>query len=192
LAVILSYVSEHPNPNYRLEQYSMTPGIAAEILWLAKGDVRGKVVYDLGCGTGRFAIGAALLGAREVWGVDIDPDALAAAAENAKLIQTKSGRPISQICRWVRQDVRDVRATCDTVVQFPPFGNDRPFFAKALEIARRVYSVHKATPPTQQALERIAADRGARITQYRRFRYYLPWQERGVLGYSIFLVIAKR
>jgi len=42
-------------------------------------------VLDLGTGSGILAIAASKLGAREVWAVDIDPDACAIAADNARL-----------------------------------------------------------------------------------------------------------
>lgn len=52
-------------------------------LYLAKagGDAR---VLDVGCGSGILSIGAALLGASEVTGVEIDPDAVAVAEENVE------------------------------------------------------------------------------------------------------------
>jgi putative methylase len=192
LAVALSRLKEHPDPKYFLEQYSITPGIAAEILWLARQDVKGKVVYDLGTGTGRFAIGAALVGARSVFGVDIDPVALEVARENASFIEMRSGVPVSKICKWVCKDIKELRASCDTVVQFPPFENDMIFFRKALEMARNVYSVHKATITTQQSVEKIVLEQAARISLYRRFRYYLPWRERSTIGYHVFLVVARK
>ena len=63
-------------PKPELEQYSTPVDIVAEMIKLAnaQGDLSGNVV-DLGCGTGRLAIGAALLGA-EVTGYEIDDDAL--------------------------------------------------------------------------------------------------------------------
>lgn len=47
------------------------------------GDVEGRTVLDLGCGTGMLGIAAGMLGAGIVVGHDIDPRALAIAAENA-------------------------------------------------------------------------------------------------------------
>ncbi len=43
----------------------------------------GCSVLDVGCGSGALAIGAALLGSGKVTAIDIDPEALAAAADNA-------------------------------------------------------------------------------------------------------------
>jgi len=51
--------------------------------WLAGHDPRGLRVLDYGCGSGILAIGAALLGAREVVAVDIDPAAVQATQANA-------------------------------------------------------------------------------------------------------------
>ena len=52
-------------------------------------------VLDVGTGSGILAIGAALLGATDVLGIDIDPKAASIAAENAELngvsIRTKAG-----------------------------------------------------------------------------------------------------
>ena len=45
--------------------------------------VKGKVVADIGCGSGIVAIAASMAGAREVWACDIDDDALRAAQVNA-------------------------------------------------------------------------------------------------------------
>lgn len=46
--------------------------------------VKGKVVADIGCGSGVVAIAASMAGAREVWACDIDDDALHAAQVNAQ------------------------------------------------------------------------------------------------------------
>ncbi|MBI2319710.1 MAG: 50S ribosomal protein L11 methyltransferase [Betaproteobacteria bacterium] len=51
--------------------------------WLERNVRRGDVVLDYGCGSGILAIAAMKLGAAKATGVDIDPPALAAAAQNA-------------------------------------------------------------------------------------------------------------
>ena len=49
----------------------------------ANNDIIGKTVLDLGCGTGRLALGASYLGAENVVGVDIDRLAIKTAVENS-------------------------------------------------------------------------------------------------------------
>jgi ribosomal protein L11 methyltransferase len=51
--------------------------------WLAHGVRPGMRVLDYGCGSGVLAIAAALLGAGEVVGTDIDPQAIGASRANA-------------------------------------------------------------------------------------------------------------
>jgi putative methylase len=192
LGVILSNLKEHPSPKYFLEQYSITPGIAASILFLAKKDIKNKIVFDLGCGTGRFAIGAALLGAKEVYGIDIDQHALDVALMNAKIVENDTGVPVTKICRWMRSDVESISLSCDTVIQFPPFGNDKLFFKKALEIGKNVYSLHRATEKTRAEVEKICKNANAKIIKTKEFPYYIPWEEGGKIGRKILLVVAKK
>lgn len=52
--------------------------------WLDGLDLRDKVVIDYGCGSGILAVAALLLGAREAWCVDLDPQALTATRDNAE------------------------------------------------------------------------------------------------------------
>lgn len=52
--------------------------------WLAATLKGGETVLDYGCGSGILAIAAARLGARDVAGVDIDPQAVRAARDNAE------------------------------------------------------------------------------------------------------------
>lgn len=52
--------------------------------WLAQGVTAGMSVLDYGCGSGILAIAAARLGAAGVVGVDIDPQAVIAARDNAQ------------------------------------------------------------------------------------------------------------
>jgi ribosomal protein L11 methyltransferase len=52
---------------------------------LSSLDVRDRLAFDLGTGSGVLAMAAALKGAREVVAVDVDPDAIDAARESAAL-----------------------------------------------------------------------------------------------------------
>ena len=52
--------------------------------WLERNVAPGVTLLDYGCGSGILAIAAAKLGAQEVLGVDIDPQAVIAAEHNAE------------------------------------------------------------------------------------------------------------
>jgi ribosomal protein L11 methyltransferase len=59
------------------------PTTALCLEWLEGLDLAGKSLLDYGCGSGVLAIAALKLGAAQVLGVDHDPQALAASADNA-------------------------------------------------------------------------------------------------------------
>lgn len=61
------------------------PTTALCLKWLARQEVSNKIVVDYGCGSGILALAARALGAKEVWAVDHDPQALMATKENAAL-----------------------------------------------------------------------------------------------------------
>jgi predicted RNA methylase len=134
----------HPNPRIRLEQYTIPATIAADILFLAAfvyRDIAGKTVVDLGTGTGRLAIGAANLGARQITAIDIDPIAVEVARENAKAAMVDID--------WIVGDLDAIRGGFDTVIMNPPFGTkqrhlDKVFLRKAIQIGRVAYSIHKS------------------------------------------------
>lgn len=52
--------------------------------WLDTQPLSNKIVVDYGCGSGILAVAAALLGAKKVWAVDNDPQALIATKANAE------------------------------------------------------------------------------------------------------------
>lgn len=54
---------------------------------LEDAEVEGKLVLDVGCGSGVLSIGAKLLGASEIVAVDIDPLAVEVTKENARMNQ---------------------------------------------------------------------------------------------------------
>lgn len=192
LALVLSLLKENPNPKYKLEQYSITPSIAASVLFLAKKDIMDKVVCDLGCGSGRFAIGSALLGAKKVFGVDLDREALKVASSNAKLVQEETEAEVVKKCEWVCEDVKKSTVKTDAVIQFPPFTGDMIFLKKALKIAKNVYSIHKLTENTKRKIRRVCKELGAKVMLEKEFRYKVPWKEGKKIGYDVFLLVAKR
>lgn len=148
LEMTLQGVSGFSRPQAALEQYQTPAPLAARLLYhaLMKGDIKGKRVCDLGCGTGILAIGAALLGADTVVGIDIDERALAIARENADLLSTD----ITVLAADIREcGCRERIGAFDTVVMNPPFGAqnahaDRPFIDSALAVAGVTYSIFNA------------------------------------------------
>ncbi len=51
--------------------------------WLARQQLSGLDIVDFGCGSGILAITAAKLGAKQIWAIDNDPQALIATRDNA-------------------------------------------------------------------------------------------------------------
>jgi ribosomal protein L11 methyltransferase len=60
------------------------PTTALCLNWLDQQELSGKTVIDYGCGSGILGIAALLLGARQVIGVDNDPQALTASRSNCE------------------------------------------------------------------------------------------------------------
>ena len=55
--------------------------------WLASNDIENQTVIDYGCGSGILGLAAIKLGARQAFGMDIDPQAIEASVQNAILNQ---------------------------------------------------------------------------------------------------------
>lgn len=148
LEMALQRLAGFSRPKAALEQYQTPAPLTARLLYhaLMKGDIVGKRVVDLGCGTGMLAIGATLLGAGSVTGLDIDEGALAVARENARLLDAE----VTFLSADLRDgDCRERIGACDTVVMNPPFGAqtahaDRPFIDCALSVADVTYSIFNA------------------------------------------------
>lgn len=154
LEQLLEQVPPHPAPRIELEQYTTPAPLVAHIVWVAEtvyGDITGRRVLDLGCGTGRFSLAALLLGAEEVLAVDIDPRALSIAREVVPhLYREVTGEEphLHLLCTDVK--LLEVRRKFDTVLQNPPFGHHRPgadteFLVKALQVSDVVYTMHKTS-----------------------------------------------
>ncbi|HEX9262540.1 MAG TPA: METTL5 family protein [Candidatus Bathyarchaeia archaeon] len=166
LELFLSQIKPYSDPKANLEQYTVTEGVAATVLYLAAytyNDVIGKTVLDLGCGTGRFALGASLLEAEEVVGIDIDKTAVDAASMNSELAGLRDN------VQWVLGDIDAITGKFDTVLQNPPFGvqkrsADRRFLEKALEVGDSIYSLHNHPTLDRLLIKRLKAS-GERCLQ---------------------------
>jgi putative methylase len=168
----LSGIPDFPTPDPRFEQVVTPPEAAAELLLeaVARGDLVGRSVVDLGTGTGRLAIGASLLGATPVLGIDVAGSALEIARRSAMDL----GAHVE--FRASRVGVGEVPE--GTVVMNPPFGAqhrgaDRPFWRVALRPgARAVYAF--ALSDSRTFIEGRAVERLARIETIRRVPWSLP------------------
>ncbi|MBI2541811.1 methyltransferase [Candidatus Woesearchaeota archaeon] len=173
LAVALSRLEAFCEPKVRQEQYIMDSEIGASVLWNAYflGDIKGKVIADLGCGTGMLGIGSLLLGAKKAIFVDSDEKALETSKSNCLNVKSESLK-----AEYLHQDIRELKLKADTVLQNPPFGTkvihaDTLFLEKALETAPVVYSFHKSE--TKRFLERFSAKKRARLTHVWDFKFPL-------------------
>jgi len=176
LAIVLSSLEGFYEPKLRQEQYITDSEVCASVLWSAYllKDIEGKVIADLGCGTGILGIGALLLGARHVFFVDTDKKALEIAKNNVSKVKSE-GYDLGKV-DIIRQDVEELKIKTDAVIQNPPFGTkvrhtDIFFLEKALKTAPIVYSFHKSE--TKAFLERFAAKNNTKITHVWDFRFPL-------------------
>jgi predicted RNA methylase len=162
----------HPSPRIRLEQYTIPAAIAADILFLAAfvyQDIVGKTVVDLGTGTGRLAVGAASLGARQITGIDIDPVAIEVARENAETAMADID--------WVVGDLEAIHGEFDTVIMNPPFGTkqrhlDKVFLGKAIRTGRVVYSLHKSA--TREHISHYLKRHGCKLGAIHEYTLEIP------------------
>ena len=147
---VIGSIPPHPSPRVELEQYATPPHVASRLLWIAAftyDDVFDREVVDLGAGTGRLGLAAALLGARRVLLVDVDPKALRIALEHGERLG------VSEVLDALASDVRALalrKARFDVAIQNPPFGVHRrgadvEFLLMAMSLARVVYTIHKTS-----------------------------------------------
>lgn len=153
LEIALQRCAGYKKPRVVWEQYQTPATLAARLLYDAfmQGDIEGKTVCDLGCGTGVLAIGASLLGAKTVLAVDLDQAAISTAKENAELLGADVEFITADIAGADAGGLADRIGPCNTVVMNPPFGAqkqnvhaDRPFIDCALAIAPVTYGIFNA------------------------------------------------
>ncbi len=175
LEITLESIERSGEYEVSLEQYPTPSRIASAILFAAQmehSDIIDKTVIDLGCGDGIFALGAALLGAQRVIGIDVQSKALKVSQMNSRLLGTEG------TVDWVLGDVSSLQLHClvDTVVSNPPFGvkkrgADLRFLRKAISIADVTYSIHLSGDKNRIFLEKEVENLGARVTQIETFQF---------------------
>lgn len=171
LEIQLSKLKILGNPSLRLEQYPVSPEVASELLFMAgfeHKDLEGTII-DLGTGTGRLAIGAALMGANHVAGADIDPKALDIAQDNARIARVD--------VEWIQSPVEKLQGSYDTVLMNPPYGTrtahaDLVFLDKAFQLAPIIYTIHKSA--TRRYLTIYMEKRGRKVDETRSMVLDLP------------------
>ena len=172
LEINLSKMRIREDPDLSLEQYPVSPEVGAELLFMASfehRDITGRKVLDLGSGTGRLAIGAGLLGAKEIVGVDIDPTSISLARDNAGKLKVNVD--------WIVGDVAMVQGKFDTVVMNPPYGTrkehaDIEFLEQSFRYAETVYSIHKSS--TRAFLRGFIDRHGRNVDAIRKVEMLLP------------------
>jgi putative methylase len=176
LEMLLEKTRSYPKPNIILEQYTLPADLAGWILRCAAyshDDVQGRRIIDLGCGTGRLAIGAALLDANSVVGVDVDPVAVKIARENAENVGVKNR------VSWIISEIDSVKGYYDTVLQNPPFGvhhrgADMKFLKKAMDVADVVYSLHKSERENRKFISNFVKKFGREIKVIMQTEFEIP------------------
>lgn len=139
------------------------PTTALCLEWLLGRDLVGKSVLDYGCGSGILAIAALKRGAAEAIGVDIDPQALAVARENA------ARNDVGDRFRTLLPGELPARFQADVVVA--------NILANALVgLAPRLLSATK--PDGQLALSGVLQDQAEEVRNMYAPRFALTMRER--------------
>lgn len=180
LEQFLQTVNDFTVPKVRLEQYQTPSHIASQALYAIQtkyADLEGRLVLDLGCGPGMLSIGAALLGADYVLGVEIDPNAAEDFRNNCiefdlQNVECLQANVLEMPTIWHDEPL------FDTVLLNPPFGTkqnsgiDVAFLKVAITLARgAVYAMHKSA--TREHIKKKAQEWKVRSCLIAELRYNL-------------------
>ncbi|XP_067649865.1 rRNA N6-adenosine-methyltransferase METTL5-like isoform X2 [Haliotis asinina] len=126
-------------------------------------DIEDKLIADLGVGCGVLSIGAVMLGAGAVVGVDIDDDALQVCQQNMEEFEIENIDLVRQDIRSLAENTCHLHKKFDTVIMNPPFGTkhnagiDMEFLRAGLDLSSNaVYSLHKTS--TREHITKKASD----------------------------------
>ena len=197
LEILLQKVPAFENPSPTLEQYLTPANIVADIIFIAHqfGDIKEKIVFDLGCGTGIFAIGAKITGAKKVIGFDIDGKAI------GKAKKYTDENEISVV--FFKKDILEIKEKCDTILMNPPFGAqksnikaDRKFIEKGFEISNVIYSIHLSK--TIPFIEKMVLSLKGEINYSKNYKFQMKhtydFHEKKIAEYNVSLlrILTKR
>jgi putative methylase len=197
LEILLQKVPTFENPSTALEQYLTPANIAADIIFTAHqfGDIKEKIVFDLGCGTGIFAIGAKITGAKKVIGFDIDEITI----RKAKKYTDENEISVE----FLKKDILEIKEKCDTILMNPPFGAqksninaDRKFIEKGFEISNVIYSIHLSK--TIPFVEKMVLSLKGEINYFKNYKFKMKYtydfHEKKIAEYKVSLlrILTKR
>ncbi|HDM43792.1 MAG TPA: methyltransferase domain-containing protein [Candidatus Woesearchaeota archaeon] len=175
LAIFLSGLRGFAVRKESLEQRESESEIIADVLWKAYmlGDIEGKIIADLGCGTGIIGIGCLLLRAKKVYFVDIDEDAIKVLKENLSKLEGNLRRKaviiLKDVSKLSKKDVKNV----EVVIQNPPFGVkkrlDRIFLEVAFKMVNVVYSFHRLD--VERFVYAFSWDHGFKVTHLWKYKW---------------------
>jgi putative methylase len=174
LSILLSQLAVHKKPKLRWEGYTLDSESTASIIYVAarvNDDITGKKVVDLGCGSGGLAIGASLLGASSVIGIDIDKEAIMVAKENLQRMNVEVD--------FIIGDISCITGHFDTVIMNPPFGSwnkgsDIKFVMKALEITDIIYTLIKSNNSVREYMKQKIPKMRGKIEKVYAMDIFIP------------------
>jgi predicted RNA methylase len=197
----LEQVETFEKPKLHYEQYITTPHLASQIVYNIDqmyDDLNGKMVCDLGCGTGMLSIGCSFMMANYILGVDIDSDALSICRKNFDFFDLYDTSAVD----FLQMDIKQLNKYnfnfenyFDTLIMNPPFGtknqklesNDQDkddeelkslgvdliFLKMATKLTNNaIYSIHKSV--TRNYIKNIAKKWNLNMEVVSQLRYNIP------------------
>ncbi|MEM2115850.1 MAG: METTL5 family protein [Candidatus Woesearchaeota archaeon] len=172
--MILSKLRSFEHPKVFLEQYNTDPEVAEKLFnhIILRSKLDDLVVADLGAGTGILGIAALILGAKFVYFVEKDKEAIQLLKENLEMFNYSN-------FQILEEDVSNFRIPVNLVVMNPPFGTkqkhiDRAFYDTAFLISSEIYSITKTS--TEDFVIRYAMKHGFSGYVLQRMRHLIKQQ----------------